>query len=164
MVEPITVIVQSRLDIKILRREAVAEDVGESAGLRDRADEVVVDIRGDNHASLVDVLHDVAVAVVDREVEAAISGDGEETADATGSLKGVGEIESPEVLDLGHVGGDAVDGGGELVDDVPVVPHEVAALDEVPSFERHRQRGRRSLGDGESLDDLRDAAVAPARY
>ena len=44
MVEPIAVVVQSRLDVEVLRREAMAEDVGERAALRNRATEGVVGV------------------------------------------------------------------------------------------------------------------------
>ena len=43
-IEPITIVVKSRLWIKILRQKAVAEDAGERAALRDRAAEGVVGV------------------------------------------------------------------------------------------------------------------------
>ena len=87
MVEAVTVVVEAGFSIAVLRRKAVAEEVGEGAGLRDCAAEVVILVCGDDVAGFVYVLRDIAVVVVCGEVELAVTRDCKETANAPCALK-----------------------------------------------------------------------------
>ena len=67
-VEAITVVVQARLDIQVLRAEAVAEGVSMRAGCRERAPEGVIGVLGGYAALFTDVVRSVAVVIKEREV------------------------------------------------------------------------------------------------
>ena len=89
MVEAVTVVVEAGFSIAVLRRKAVAEEVGEGAGLRDCAAEVVILVCGDDVAGFVYVLGDVAVVVVCGEVDLAVARDRKEAAYSARALERV---------------------------------------------------------------------------
>ena len=99
----------------------MAEEICKRPGLRYRLAKGVVFVRGDNISILVDVLRDIPVVVVGREVEVAIERDGEQPSDTTSSLKSTGDIRPPEVLNLGRVGRCATDCSDGFVYQVPAI-------------------------------------------
>ena len=69
MVEAVAVVVKAGFGIKVLSREAVAEEVCKRAGLVDCIAEGVVCVLRDGAAVCVEVAGDVAVVVVARDIE-----------------------------------------------------------------------------------------------
>ena len=69
MVEAVAVIVEVGFSVEILCRETVTEDVGERAGLRYGVTESVVGVGGDGFVCGVEVAGNVAVVVVERDVD-----------------------------------------------------------------------------------------------
>ena len=82
MVEAVAVVVKTGFGIVILRGEAVAEEVGERAGLGDDFTESVVGVLRDGVAAGVEVASNVAVVVVAWNVDRAIHGVVKQPADA----------------------------------------------------------------------------------
>ena len=64
MVEAVAVVVKSGFGIEILCREAVAEEVGEGAGLCDGVAKSIVGVLRNRVAGRVEVAGDIAVVVV----------------------------------------------------------------------------------------------------
>ena len=142
MVEPIAVVVQSRLDVEVLRREAMAEDAGERAALRNRATEGVVDIGGNGYTIGIDITRDVAVVVVARNIDRAIHHEVEQPGDAACALERAGEVLAPVVVNRRS---SAIRVGNMFFDEIPVVVEE----------------GRRRFGRG--LADTAGSAVIVIR-
>jgi len=138
----------------------MAEEVGEGAGLRNDAAEVVVLVYGDDVAGFVKVLRDVAVAVECGEVELVITRHGKQAADAARTLERAGEIESPEILDFGRVGCATVNRVNCFVNQVPVVIDECSCFDGFPFLRSGRWRGRRLNCRVKPLNSLRRSAAA----
>ena len=139
MVETVAVIVKTDFGIVVFGREAVAEEVGKQSCLGYGVAEGVVGILRYGVAVFVEVARDVAIVVVCGEVELAIARNCKETADAARAVKRVGEVKSPEVLDFRRIRCAAVDGVDGFVNQVPVVVHERARLDGVPSVVLYRR-------------------------
>ena len=110
----------------------MAEEVSHRAGLRDGAPKLVILVRGDDVAALVNVLRHVPVVVVGGEVEVVIARDGEQPSNATGSLERLRQVAAPEVLNFRGVGRRAADHCDSLVYQVPAVVNECAAFGCLP--------------------------------
>ena len=89
---PVAVVVEARLGVVVLRAEAEGEDGGHGTRGGQRPSEGVVLIRRDDLARLGDVVRDVAVVVVEREVPHAADLGREEAADAARAVEGAGEV------------------------------------------------------------------------
>ncbi len=159
-IETVAVIVEPSFGIVVFRREAVAEEVGEGARLRNGAAEVVVLVSGDDVAGFIYVLRDVAVVVEGREVELTVARHDKQAADASRTLKRIGKVEAPEVLNLGDVGDAPLYGVNGFVNQVPVVVDEGALLASLPFPQFDGQRRRRSCRDVEPLHGLGRPAAA----
>ena len=86
MIETVTVVVEAGFDVEVLCREAMAEEIGEGAGLGDDVAESVVSILGNGVAVYVEVTSDVAVVVVAWNVDHAVAGEVKQPAYATRPL------------------------------------------------------------------------------
>ena len=132
---PIPVVVEAGFGVVVFRAEAEGEDVGHRARLRDGAAEGVVGVGGHDLARLGDVVRDVAVVVVEREVPHAVHFGREEAADAARAVERAGEVAPPDVVD-------EVVGAG--VARAPPFQHEApAAVGEVAVCRRSVARGGR---------------------
>ena len=88
---PIPVVVEAAFGIVVFRAEAEGEDVGHGAGGGQRPAEGVVGVGGDDLARIGDIVRDVAVVVVEREVPRSADLGGEEAADAARAVERPGE-------------------------------------------------------------------------
>ena len=98
IVEAQAVVVQAGLGVEILGREAEFEIAGHEAGLGKRISKSIVLVVGDGASTTADILRDVAVVVVAREIEVAADADRNQSAHA---MNGVGEVVAPKILDFG---------------------------------------------------------------
>ena len=138
----------------------MAEEVGEGAGLGDRAAEVIVLVGGDHVAGFIYVFRDVAVVIECGEVELAVARHGKETAHAARALQRTGEVKAPEILYLRDVCHATVDGVDGLMDQVPVIVNEGSHLKRLPLPQFDRRRRRKRGRDIEPLHGLRRPAMA----
>ena len=102
MVEAVAVIVEAGFRVDVFGRETVTDDVGERAGLRYGVTESVVGVLRDCVAGSVKVAGDVAVVVVERDVDGIVDRKVEESADAARTLQCAGEVFAPIVTDCGR--------------------------------------------------------------
>ena len=155
MRETKAIIVEPCFGIEILHREAVAEEVGKRAGLGDDAAEVVVFVGGDDVAGLVYVLGDVAVVVVAWNVDRAVDGEVNQSADAACALGAAGEVFAPIVA---HGRCCAVRVGNALLYEVPVVVEESSRC-----FGCHilHAAGFRVVGVREDMNAVRGNSLQP---
>ena len=87
MVEAVAVVVEAGFDVKVLCREAVAEEVSEGAGLGYEIAKGIVGVLGNGVAAGIEVASDVAVVVVAWNVDRAIHGEVKQPADAASVLQ-----------------------------------------------------------------------------
>ena len=118
MVETVAVIIETGFGIEILCREAVAEEVSERAGLRDGVAEGIVRVLRDSVTGRVKVAGDIAVVVVEWDVDSVIDCKVKQATDAACALQRAGEIFAPTVVDCR---GRAVCVGDSLFYEVPIV-------------------------------------------
>jgi len=126
MVEAVAVVVKAGFYIKVFRRETVAEEIGERAGLCNRIAEGVVCILCNGIAVGVEVARDVAVVVVAGNIELELRvgvGDGEEqqASDAARALQRAGEVLAPVISNCGRR---AARVGDAFLDEIPAVVEE----------------------------------------
>ena len=69
MVEAVAVVVKPCFRIIILRRELVPEHIDKGTGLGNQRTKGIVSVRSDNIAVFINILRDVAVAVIARKIE-----------------------------------------------------------------------------------------------
>ena len=169
MRETKAIIVEIRFGIEILRREAVAEEVGERARLGDDVAEGVVGVLRDGVAAGIEVASDVAVVVVAWNVELLSGGVGsggvgsggvgdckvKQPADATCALETAGEVFAPIVTNGRCC---AVRVGNALLYEVPVVVEESSRC-----FGRHllHAAGFRVVEVREDLNAVRGNGLQP---
>ena len=72
MVETVAVVVETGFEIVVFCREAMAEEAGEWAGLRDGVAECVICVLRNRVASRVKVAGDITIVVVERDVDSTI--------------------------------------------------------------------------------------------
>jgi len=118
MVETVAVVVESSLGVVILCREAVTEEVGERARLRDGVAEGIVGILRNRVAIRIEVAGNIAVVVVERDVDSVIDCKVQQPADAACALRRAGEVFAPIVVDYR---GCAVCVGDSLFYEVPII-------------------------------------------
>ena len=73
--------------------------IGERAGLGDGLAEGIVDVHGCDAAVGVEIVGDVPVVIVKRNIDCAIDGEIEKSADASLALERAGQILAPVVAD-----------------------------------------------------------------
>ena len=76
----------------------MVEEIGDGTGLRYGVAESVVGVGGDGFACGIEVAGDVAVVVVERDVDCVIDREGEESADATSTLQRTGDPVAVDVV------------------------------------------------------------------
>ncbi len=138
----------------------MAEEVGEGAGLGDRAAEVIVLVGGDHVAGFIYVFRNVAVVIECGEVELAVARHGKETAHAARALQRTGEVKAPEVLDLSNVSDAPFYGVDGLVDQIPAVIDEGSCFDSFPFLHSDGWRRWRRNSGVKPLHGLRRSAAA----
>ena len=99
----------------------MAENVREMAGFADEFAESVVGVGGDGFAGGIKVAGDVAVVVVERDVDGIVDRKVEESSDAARALQCTGEVFAPVVV---NGRGCAVCVGDALLNEVPVIVEE----------------------------------------
>ena len=99
MVEAVAVVVEAGFGIEILRREAVAEEAGASAGPGDEPAEGIVGVPRKGAAVGVEIARYVAVVVVAGNVDNAVEREPQKPAYAARSLQCAGEVFAPVILD-----------------------------------------------------------------
>ena len=99
----------------------MAEEVVERTGLRYGVAESVVGVGGDGFACGIEVAGNVAVVVVERDVDGIVDHKVEESANAARALQCTGEVFAPVVMDCR---GCTVRIGDALLDEVPVIVEE----------------------------------------
>ena len=107
----------------------MAENVREMAGLRDGVAESVVGVGGDGFACGIEVAGNVAVVVVERDVDGIVDHKVEESANAARALQCTGEVFAPVVMDCR---GCTVRIGDALLDESPIIVEEGCS-----GFRRH---------------------------
>ena len=129
----------------------MTEDVGERTGLRYGVAESVVGVGGDGFACGIEVAGNVAVVVVERDVDGIVDRKVEESANAARALQCTGEVFAPVVMDCR---GCTVRIGDALLDEVPVIVEEGRCC-----FRRH-------LADtaGFRIVEIRDEQNTVCRY
>ena len=118
MVEAAAVVAEPRLGVEVLRREAVAEEAGASAGPGDEPAEGIVGVPRKGAAVGVKVTHDVAVVVVAGNVDRAVNRKPQKPAYAARALQRAGEVFAPVVADCRC---SIVCVGDSLFHEIPVV-------------------------------------------
>ena len=121
MVESVAVVVEAGFGIEVLRREAVAEEAGASAGPGDEPAEGVVGVPRKGAAVDVKVARDVAVVVVAGNVDNAVDREPQKPADSACALQRAREVFAPVVADRG---GRVVCVGDSLLHEIPAVVEE----------------------------------------
>ena len=121
MVEAVAVVVEARLGIEVLRREAVAEEAGAPAGLGDEPAEGIVGVPRKGAAVGVEVARHVAVVVIAGNVDNAVDREPQKPAYTTSSLERARKIPAPVVADR-RCGIVCV--GDSFLHEVPVVVEE----------------------------------------
>jgi len=121
MVEAVAVVVEAGFGIEVLRREAVAEEAGASAGPGDEPAEGIVGVPRKGAAVGVEIARYVAVVVVAGNVDNAVDREPQKPAYTTSSLERARKIPAPVVADRGCR---IVCVGDALLHEVPVVVEE----------------------------------------
>ena len=121
MVEAVAVIVEAGFRVDVFGRETVTDDVGERAGLRYGVTESIVGVLRDCVAGSVKVAGDVAVVVVERDVDGIVDCKVEESADTARTLQCAGEVFAPVVMDCRSY---TVRISDALLNKVPVIVEE----------------------------------------
>ena len=129
MVETVTVVVKAGFGIEILCRETVTEETCKRAGLRDGVAKSIVGVLRYCGAGRVEVSGDVAVVVVEWDVNSTIDCDVKQAAYATCSLQRAGKVLAPIVVDCRSR---AVRIGDALFYEVPIIVEESSC-----GFRRH---------------------------
>ena len=121
MVKAVAVIVEVGFRVEVFCREAMAEEAGVWAGLGYGVAKSIVGVLGDRVAVGIEVSGDVAVVVVERDVDGIVDRKVEESSDAARALQCTGEVFAPVVMDCR---GCTVRIGDALLDEVPVIVEE----------------------------------------